>query len=149
MKTQGGRGISILTLGLAAFAVAEGVHAAPEKLGGFSEVVLGPTPETVMAIVSPDGRHAAYAAPSGAKRRLFVDGRPGPEFDGELVEYLAGGPSSVVFSADGERVACTVRKGDESWVIVDGKPGRHYRKVGAVVFSPDSQHVAYPATTGP
>ena len=56
-----------MTLGLAAFAVAEGVHAAPEKLGGFSEVVLGPTPETVMAIVSPDGRHAAYAAPSGAK----------------------------------------------------------------------------------
>lgn len=56
-------------------------------------------------------------------------------------------PQSLVISPDGSRVAFVRKKGDQEVVVVDGEEGRPYNHVTYPVFSGDSRHVAYAATT--
>ena len=112
--------------------------------------------EVSLAGWSPDGRRFAVGARTAKKWRLLLDGRDhGPEVDG-----IAGRP---VFSPDGRRVAYRANRGARptslpipprerappwagSWfMVVDGKAHPEYDEVGTPVFSPDGQHLAYPA----
>lgn len=75
---------------------------------------------------------------------------------------LAGlfGPSTVYLSPDGRRFAVHAKINKSKWIVViDGKPGPEFEEVifsdhsrvpgvGQVLFSPNSQHVAYAAHRG-
>ncbi len=116
-------------------------------------------------VFSPDGSHIAYAACKGERERpvgivgdfdtqrwaVVVDGQEGPEY-GEIVK------GTPVFSPDGRRLAyaavrnvrMTPASGPDyyrrrSVVVVDGEESAPYVSVrgGSLVFSPDSQRLAY------
>ena len=84
---------------------------------------------------------------------MVVDGQEGKYYDrvakGHYGEFFGGG--SPVFSPDSRRVGYVARGGikwfAERWfVVVDGQEGVHHRigdGVISLVFSPDSQQVAY------
>jgi WD40 repeat protein len=93
---------------------------------------------------SPDGKHAVVTAGIGfGKKRLFVDGDKGPDFD-EIAKQ------SIRFSADGARFAYVARDGGDECVVADGVAGKKYR--GEILprlrFSPDGKHLAYQVRRG-
>ena len=105
---------------------------------------LGPWHSTTESIAtSKDGCHIAYATVKGEKWLVVVDGQPGPEYDGIMVD-------SLIFSPDGERVAYAAEKGKKWLVVVDGQPGQEYDGImeGDPIFSPDGKSVAYVAWQG-
>jgi hypothetical protein len=67
-------------------------------------------------VISPDGKHIAYAAGKGEKRRVVRDGRADKEYDG----ILRGTP---LYSADGRRcVYAAEDPEDHDWrLVVNGK----------------------------
>ena len=78
--------------------------------------------------VSPDSKRVAYAAGSGNKWFVVVNGKEGKQYDDALVDYC-------IFSPDSKRVACVVSLGQRiqnvigvfwQFVIADGKEGKHY-----------------------
>jgi S1-C subfamily serine protease len=119
-------------------------------------------------VFSADSKRLAYIGTSAvdggktSERKLVVH-----ESDGNVRETpLRGAPSPPLFSADSRRLALTVRyvrppePGQQSpdflrqccQVMVDGQTGKEYRlgpvaqgEFGALLFSPDSKHVAYSA----
>ena len=85
--------------------------------------------------VSPDGKSLAYAARSGDKQLVVMDGVEGKEYDGILA-------SSPVFSPDSKRVAYAAKRGDKWLVIVHGVEGKEYDgflKGSRLVFDSASQ----------
>ena len=52
---------------------------------------------------------------------------------------------SVIVSPDCRQVAYVARAGKKNYVAVDGQEGTQYRLVSNLVFSPESQRVAYMA----
>ena len=84
----------------------------------------------------------AYAAITGKKAVVVLDGRPGRTYDGDFVEPLT-------FSPDGERLAYVVHNDKKDYVVVDGHPSEERRRYRpGPTFSPNSKHVAYVATKG-
>jgi Tol biopolymer transport system component len=103
-------------------------------------------------VVSPDGRRLAYIAIEGEKSIVVVDGEEGNPYDA-----ISGVP---IFSPDSQRLAYLAGEGAEQMVVVDGVEGPPYEGIGPhavcilegddrvcseILFSPDSQHVAYVA----
>jgi Tol biopolymer transport system component len=107
---------------------------------------------------SADGLRVAFPAHSGevhkmrlpvrgqwqdvefsTKKRMIVDGVPGPVFD--EVE-------TVVFSPDGNRIAYRAKKGEKWCAVLDGKIGPEFDVVCEAIFSPDGRRVAYAAEEG-
>jgi Tol biopolymer transport system component len=98
---------------------------------------------------SPDSGHFAFTAAAGWGRRcLVVDGVRGKAYSNlvslEGTDEDDGMPS---FSPDSKHVLAVVR-GGKSFVILDGVEGKRYDSVGELMFSADSQHVAYVAKEG-
>ena len=96
---------------------------------------------------SADGR-VLYGARIGDRYALIVDGVPLGS------DHLAAAPA--VFSPDGRRVAYGAedrqgvppgRPAERQWVVLDGEAGPPFRGLssapGALLFSPDSQRLAY------
>jgi Tol biopolymer transport system component len=122
-------------------------------------------------LFSPDGRRLAYLATASEKQLLVVDGDEGKPYaaivDAESLQrspacssgpcWLAFYPQKpFTFSPDGKRVAYQAKVREkrvdsgELWaIVVDGKEQSSYEGIGGLVFSPDSQHVAYVAGTEP
>jgi uncharacterized repeat protein (TIGR03803 family) len=77
--------------------------------------------------------------------RVFLDGKPvGREY--ALVEQLTLSPDGahlafVAYAPGGEAMS-------RSHVVIDGREGPGYRTVQRILWSPDSQHVAYAAEEG-
>lgn len=118
----------------------------------FLETRLGPVPDPVTILLTPDRREAVYVMPKDGVRQVYLGGRPdSPEFEGIFV------PKSFVRSRDGRRAAYAVVKetkpGDcnscaplgEWRAVIDGVAGPVYDRVNGLVFSPDGKHVAYGA----
>jgi WD40 repeat protein len=89
-------------------------------------------------LFSPDGSRLAYTARSGKQWMLVVDGKPGKPYDSI---------GQVLFSPDGRSLACKVRAAGTQMVVHDGREGRIFNRVGdgTLVFSPNSQRLAYVA----
>lgn len=98
--------------------------------------------------VSPDGSRLAVVVESGPSktRRVLVDGR---HVGGIYDEIGSGTP---IFSWDSKRVAFVGRHKKQCFVVVDDKVSEAYTiedntkgrwPVAALVFSPDSKHIAY------
>jgi len=109
-------------------------------------------------VFSPDSKHVAFIAQQGIKQFIVVDGQQGPGYD------ILG--SAPVFSPDGKYVAyaacvgaCT-NASDSKWRMVvqdvagsgimqQAREGSQYEGLGStILFSPDSQYLAYVASTG-
>ena len=100
------------------------------SLGRFHRGIVG---ESVT--VSPDSKRVAYAARSGRKWLVVVDGVEGKEYDG----IMAGTP---VFSPDSKCVAYAPERGNKRMAVVDGVEGKEYEaflKGSRLVFDSPSQ----------
>jgi hypothetical protein len=84
---------------------------------------------------TPDSQNVIYRAERNGKRLLVV----GEE---EVVPAEASDFGDPVFSQDGKHRADFI-SGHTSFWLIDNKRGREYEGVGALLFSPDSQRVAY------
>ena len=103
--------------------------------------------------VSADGKRLAYMVKKeGNKWAAVIDGVEGKSYDA----YEPIVSQKPVFSSDGKRVAyfAEVDSGNstqghnEQFIVLDGKEGKHYGNVWPfVMFSPDSKHVLYVAST--
>jgi hypothetical protein len=95
-------------------------------------------------VFSPDSRRVAYAAERQGKFLIVVDGEEGQPFEDIY---------NPVFSPDDRRVAYVGGKVGSRSAVVDGEiVSAKYPDVGGgtgVVFSPDSQRLAYAALTAP
>lgn len=97
-------------------------------------------------VFSADSRHMGYIAQDGDRWLVVMDGVPGP-----MQDYIP--ENSLVFSPDSSRWAYGVRslvRGTDGnsevfQVVLDGKAGEPYDAIEAILFSPDSRHVAYKA----
>lgn len=109
-------------------------------------------------LFSPDSRRVAYVSVKGgdwyargytvrARRRVYVDGVAGPEYDALFL-----GP--VVFTADGRHViyiveGLSVSSKNVSLVVVDGVEGKHFDYVyGLPRITSDGGSIEYVAQTG-
>lgn len=91
---------------------------------------------------SPDGKRVGFAAITGTKRFVVVDGKEGKEYDGV-------GQSSPVFSPDSAHFAYIAAQDNQQFVVLDGAEGKRYEAIlGNPVFSPDGKHLAYAARSG-
>ena len=96
---------------------------------------------------SPDAQHLYFFGykVSGKTETIFV-GCDDDEW-GPYVNSVNGGEGArfqFVFSPDGRHVAFESGDGTNCFVVRDGKSGALYDHVyGKIVFSPDSQHLAY------
>ncbi len=112
---------------------------------GISRAVLGPI------ALSPDGSHWAHWSHMGGlystKYALFVDGvQTGHECTAEFDNSLGWTTSGAkpLYSPDGLHLAFGVGKG---CAVLDGTEQKPFGLVSNMVFSPDSQHLAYCAAT--
>lgn len=85
---------------------------------------------------SPDSRQLAYIAELNKQKLVVVNGT-----NGKLYDAVAG----LVFSPDGRRVAYSAQVANPWLVVVDGVEGRPCNGIvePGILFSSDSQHVAY------
>jgi hypothetical protein len=107
---------------------------------------------------APDNQRVAYIGTTGgsmweqgqtarARRRVYVDGVAGPEYD---VPYLGG----LEFSVDGKHVAYIVSGLSEgsrtvTFVVVDGREGKRYDDIfGRPRFDDDRRAIRYTAQSG-
>jgi hypothetical protein len=122
----------------------------------FTEQVIGEVPGDALITVTADRRHVYYTTGGKGRQRVVVDGRPGPEYSGSLVE------GSFVLSAEGGRVGyvvaeeatnvppppdgCVVCDPRSRWrAVIDGEFGPEYRQVHGIAFTPDGTRFAYTA----
>lgn len=83
----------------------------------------------------------AYGAYERGRAFVIVDGKDGPP-------YSAIADGSLVMSPDGTRVAYTAVNADRTArVVVDGVEQPVYQGIDTVVFSANSKHYAYSATS--
>ncbi len=71
--------------------------------------------------------------------RAYVDGKPGPRFDGI---------GELAFTADSARVVYAARQGRTAQVVVDQVAGPAWRAVDHLTLSPSGHRVAYAALEG-
>lgn len=106
-------------------------------------------------VFSPTSQQLALANFRDGQRRMVINGEEGPAYDG------MGRP---VFSPDGQRLAYSVKQDDQWFVVVDGQERGPYQAimtgdlvqgkplilmdVSPIVFSPDSQRIAFVAQKG-
>ena len=91
------------------------------------------------AMVSPDGRHVAYAGREGRRFFVVVDGKRGRDYDD-----LGG---AVFFRPDSTRVVYSPSVGRRRAVVVNDEELGLYERIDdySFVFSPDGRHLAYKA----
>ena len=109
-------------------------------------------------LVSPDGRRTVSVSVNGgiyfesgqttrARRRLFVDGSPHPEYDAHFLGAIQFSPDSahVVYVVD----RASIGGQDRTFVVTDGVAGAGYDAVFSTVrIDPDGRSVRYAAQTG-
>jgi Tol biopolymer transport system component len=108
-------------------------------------------------VIGPDHKHFAYLAtsldPGTKKVNCFVvrDGQASAPFD---AAHTLNDPALMVlpkYSPDGAHLAYVAVNNNKQSVVLDDKPGPAYGVIldGTLTFSPDSNHLAYAAQTGP
>ena len=101
---------------------------------------------SVAPVFSPDSSRVALPVFRGGECFVVVDGEEWPY---HTVGYIA----PLIFSADSARLAYRIHANGSSpkrgeCVVLDGKPHRRFTRAGFnMVFSPDSRHLAYRATS--
>ena len=91
-------------------------------------------------LFSPDGKHLLYAARAGENTFVVLDGVVGTAYD--AIE-------TSIFSPDGKHVAYVAGSGKSRFVVLDGKEQEQYAYIDPnLLFSPDSQRLAYWANRG-
>lgn len=105
--------------------------------------VPGPAFDQVTTLVfSPDSRRTFYTGRRAHQWSAVIDGAEGPTY--ELV-----GDTGSYFSKDSKHVAYLCQRDNKYHLVLDGKEGPEYDWMGRVlVFSSDSQHVAFLAGRG-
>ncbi len=84
------------------------------------ETLLGPSKQSGLFVVSPDGGHYAVSSMHGSRELVIVDGVDGPEFD-HAAHAWGGAAIDVVFSSDGKHSAYVGQRGDDLVEVRDGK----------------------------
>jgi len=128
-----------------------GYRVEKQELGSVAgRIGLGDSPEDGLRVAFPAHSGEVHTMPLrvrgewqdiqfSTKKRLIVDGVPGPVFDDVR---------TVVFSPDGSRMAYRAKRGEKWCAVLDGKVGPEYDVVGEAIFSPDSRRVAYAVEEG-
>ena len=97
-------------------------------------------------VFSPDSLHLSYAAKDERGFVAVLDEREGPAFEYLGNSERAGYSNTIVFSPDSRRMAYVAsREGERGgqFAVIDGRESKVYGRVGGVVFSENSRHVAY------
>jgi hypothetical protein len=113
--------------------------------GGMTAAVLdgvtGPKYNNISAVrFSPNSQHYAYAAISGKRMMVIIDGKEGPKYD------RVGIP--VSFSPDSNHSAYPAGLNNSTFMVVDGKGGDRFDNINGFLFGPKGDHFAYIATKG-
>ncbi|MFC1522928.1 hypothetical protein ACFL6Y_11025, partial [Elusimicrobiota bacterium] len=88
---------------------------------------------------TPDGKHHGYAAYNEGKYSIVIDG-----IKTELPDVKYDRVGYFVLSPDGKRYSLWAEKGWREYdLIIDGKVDRTVSYPPGIMFSPDSEHVAY------
>lgn len=106
--------------------------------GPVRETRLGTLPGGIVEdrfTLSANSRHAALVIESDSGQAAVIDGRRDPW-------YSSIGRLEL---NDNGTFAYAATRGDEALVVRDGREGPACRSVGALVYSPDGRHLAYPA----
>jgi len=88
----------------------------------------------------PHAIHQAFVSPIGARWQIIVDGQKGKGY----LKILDG---SLTLSPNNARLAYVALDEDGWHAIVSGIPGPAAEKVSAPIFSQDSRHITYIAST--
>ena len=93
--------------------------------------------------MSPDGERVAFFGRRGDKWAVFVNGKPGPDYEGVK-------RGSLTFSDSGGHLAYQVRTGKQWQWVVDGAPGKPYDELITMrlAFSEDGRRIAFAAQQG-
>jgi Tol biopolymer transport system component len=109
-------------------------------------------------IFSPDGKKVAYVAKQENKYFVVVNGKEGKVYDEIILD-----PPQLQFSPDSKKIVYIAKKdcieskieyegkeypiktGCKEVVVVNGEEGKTYDDIETLVFSPDSQKLAYRA----
>lgn len=97
--------------------------------------MVGPDP-IAAPVISPDGQRIAYVGREGQRQLVYVDGRSSVVYDQVMVD-------SLTFSADSAQFAYIAKRGPGTFVVLNGHEGTAYSQIASLVFSPDSQRLAY------
>ena len=110
-------------------------------------------------VTSPDGRHTAFRAQRGRQFFVVVDQVCGKAYENS-------GVNPPVFSPDSQRIAFSMKQNGKQFIILDNKEGPkldeivdgpgmvqsgttpQIREQKGIVFSPDSQRLAYAGWVG-
>ncbi|MBN2538216.1 PD40 domain-containing protein [candidate division WOR-3 bacterium] len=106
--------------------------------GPVSETRLGTLPESFLEDrfqVSANSRHVALVVESDSGQAAVVDGRRGPWY----------GSIGRLELNDNGTFAYAATRGDTALVVRDGREGPASRSIGALAYSLDGKHLAYPA----
>ncbi|MDD8020796.1 MAG: hypothetical protein PHU81_06395 [Acidobacteriota bacterium] len=91
--------------------------------------------------VSPGLNHLAYAAKSGEKYIMVIDGQESQEYDGIHL------PDSI-FSSDEKTTVYGAWRNDKIMAVINGQESEPYARLRLIRFSPDGQRLAYWVATG-
>jgi len=129
--------IAAITKGGRSFLLSNG-----KKGAVYHKIVGGP-------VLSPDGKHVAFAAKSGEKVFVMRDNRKGPEFasiswlSGEWV-FMGESPPVLRFSPDSQKLAYAAKRAEKkNFVIVDDNEYGPYETIVTIKFSPDSKRFGF------
>lgn len=91
--------------------------------------------------ISLKANRVAYAAKSGEKYLMVIDGVAGKEYDGLHM------PKSI-FSSDEKTAIYGAWRDKKIFIVVNGQEGKPYARISLITYSPDGKKIAYWAATG-
>ena len=91
-------------------------------------------------LFSPDSKRVVYVARNlNGEAYIIMDGIEGPKYD-----YIDTANDNFLFSPDSNRFAYSAAKGNDWFVVTDAGQSQPMEGMAFdVIFSPDSQHIAY------
>jgi len=89
----------------------------------------------LLPFFSPDSNHLCHAVLLNGKVRVYLDGKPGKEYDGVV-------PTWACFSPDSKHLAYGALRDGKLVLVVDGEEIAAYEKPFGTLLFEDSQHLS-------
>lgn len=88
--------------------------------------------------ISSDKKHIAYVSKKDGGMRVWVDGIPGPAYEGISIE-------TPIFSSENHSIGYIAMTENKMFAVINGKKGPAFKGVDTLTFSTDGTRAAYRA----